>query len=51
VQATHLTANTYRVEGPIPDDEEWAFAPGSVVHCESRSFSDGEGLTAITLAG
>jgi hypothetical protein len=32
VKATKLTTDTYRIEGPIPDDEKWAFAPGSVVY-------------------
>jgi hypothetical protein len=50
VKATKLTTDTYRIEGPIPDDEEWAFAPGSVVRCERKSFSEGVGLAAIAHA-
>ena len=51
VKATRLSADTYRVEGEVPDREEWAFAPGTVVRCESKTFSEGEaGLTAIEVA-
>ena len=50
VPATQVSAGTYRVEGDMPDDEEWMFAPGSVVRCELRAFNDGEGLTAVGAA-
>ena len=51
VEAAPLSSDTYRVEGSMPDEEEWAFAPGSIVRCESRTFSGGEkGLTAVELA-
>lgn len=51
VEATPLSADTYRVEGEMPGDEEWAFPPGTVVRCESKTFSGGEaGLTAIEVA-
>ena len=48
VDATPLTKDTYRVEGVVPDGEEWSFAPGTVVVCEWKTFSDTEPkLTAI----
>lgn len=51
VEASHLKGDTYRVEGPVPEDEEWAFAPGTLVCCEPKTFSDGEnGLTAVSAA-
>ena len=51
VEATHIAADTYRVEGNVPDDEEWAFAPGTVVRCAHRTFSGDEtGLTATEVA-
>ena len=51
VEATPVSTETYRVEGQMPDDEEWAFAPGTVVRCESKTFSEGEArLTAIAVA-
>jgi hypothetical protein len=35
------------VNGPVPDDEQWEFEPGSCVLCETRVFQDGaEGLVA-----
>ena len=51
VEATSLSADTYRVEGEMPDGEKWAFAPGIVVRCELKTFNRGEvGLTAIEVA-
>ena len=51
VEATPVSTKTYRVEGEMPDDEEWAFAPGTVVSCESKTFSEGEArLMAIAVA-
>ena len=51
VEATHLSADRYRVEGKIPDHEEWAFAPGTTVRCEHKMFSSGVArLTAIEVA-
>ena len=52
VEATPMSQDTYRVEGHVPESEDWAFAPGTVVRCELKSFSGGEAeLTAIELAG
>ena len=51
VEATPVTNDTYRVEGEMEEDEEWAFAPGTVVRCEWTTFSGGErGLTAVAIA-
>ena len=50
VEATHLGADTYRVDGNVPEDEEWMFAPGSVVRCEPKTLSSGECLVAVKAA-
>lgn len=51
VEATLVSADTYRVDAEMPEGEEWAFAPGTVVHCERKALSGGEvGLTAIGAA-
>ena len=51
VMATPLTSGTYRVEGEVPEGEEWAFNPGAVVRCEWKEFTGGErALTAVALA-
>jgi hypothetical protein len=51
VEATPLTNETYRVEGEIPEGEEWLFAPGTVIRCEWKTLSDGDRLTAIGVVG
>jgi hypothetical protein len=46
-----LGTQFYKVEGEVPQDETWAFSPGSIVICEMRKFQSGEsGMTAIALA-
>ena len=51
VQAIHDHDDCYRVEGPVPDDEEWEFDPGATVICEWTTFADGQqGLLALRLA-
>ena len=51
VDATPLSADTYRVEGEMPAGEQWAFAPGTIVRCERKTFGGGEaGLTAVQVA-
>lgn len=51
VEATPMWWDTYRVEREMPDGEEWAFAPGHVVHCKLKTFSGGEvELTAVRIA-
>jgi hypothetical protein len=31
----------FRLTGPVPDGEAWAFGPGTVVRCSERTFADG----------
>jgi hypothetical protein len=52
VTAEHLSGGrVFRVIGPMPDDEAWAFAPGAVVVCERQVFQDGsQGTVAVVLA-
>lgn len=51
VNATPVSSDTYRIEGEMPDDEEWAFLPGSVVRCVDKTFTGGNvGVTAVALA-
>jgi len=46
-----LSADTYRVEGEVPEDEEWAFAPGTIVRGSYKTFSGGEvGIAAVEIA-
>ena len=52
VQATHLGADTYRIEPQHYDreDEAWQFPSGSIVRCHSHTFSGGQtGLAAFEL--
>jgi hypothetical protein len=48
VEASHLGGELYRVEGPVPEDEIWAFPPGVVVVCVIRTFSGGERALAAS---
>jgi hypothetical protein len=41
VEAEPLDNDRYRIVGPIPDDEEWAFAPGSIVIGSLSTFYGG----------
>lgn len=51
ITAERLGADTFRIIGPKPDDEEWAFAPGDVVRGMIKQFSDGQnGIVAIALS-
>jgi hypothetical protein len=51
VKATLISPNTYRIDGEIPDDEDWAFLPGAVVRCIEKTFTGGNvALTAVGLA-
>jgi hypothetical protein len=51
VTAERINGEAYRVRGPMPDDEEWAFAPGSVVTVAPRLFADGRsGIVAIAIS-
>ena len=46
VAAERLNQDTFRVRGPMPDDEQWAFAPGSVVAVAPQLFADGRSVIA-----
>ena len=49
VAAKWVRPDTFQVIGPMPDDEKWAFAPGSVVTVATQMFADGlSGLAAVT---
>jgi hypothetical protein len=53
VQAVHEFGSVYRLPqrlAPEMTGEVWAFPPGSLVHCETRNFSDGSGLVATRRA-
>jgi len=50
VEATPLSPDTYRVAGGQPEDEEWAFGSGSVVHCAWTTLSSGNVLAVIGIA-
>jgi hypothetical protein len=48
IQVETLPDNLYRVIGPVPSEEIWAFAPGSIVRGEPKIFGDGrEGIVAV----
>ena len=50
VAATPEGAGIYRLTGTQPEDEKWAFPPGSRVRCEPRPLSGGSELVAVALA-
>jgi hypothetical protein len=51
VTAQHLHDDVFRVIGPMPEDEKWAFPPGAVVMCKRQAFRDGsQGSVAVALA-
>jgi hypothetical protein len=51
VEATVMSDNIFRVEGPVPADEEWEFPPGSIVRCKLMTYADGgPWLTAVAVA-
>jgi hypothetical protein len=52
VSAERLSKDTFRIAGPMPDDEQWAFTPDSIVTVAHRHFADGNsGLVAQAKAG
>lgn len=52
VAAEQLNGVVFRVIGPMPDDEEWKFPPGSVVTGAPKVFRDGsQGTVAVVLRG
>jgi hypothetical protein len=51
VAASRLAEHVYVILGAMPDDETWAFPPGSRVRCETRRFGAGpQELVAVSLA-
>ena len=49
VKASSLGDRRFVVNGPLPDNEQWEFEPGSLVLCETPLFRDGtEALVATT---
>ncbi|SED80430.1 hypothetical protein SAMN05444161_4059 [Rhizobiales bacterium GAS191] len=51
VTAARINHEAFQVLGPMPDDEEWAFAPGSVVAVAPHLFVDGRsGFVAVAIS-
>jgi len=51
VAAKALDGGTYRILGPMPDGEQWAFTPGSIVSSQLQTFGNGEEQpVAVSLA-
>jgi hypothetical protein len=51
VSAERMSDGTFRVCGPIPDEEQWAYQPGGRVVVRDRAFSGGQtALVAERLA-
>jgi hypothetical protein len=51
VNAMRVGPGVFRLGGPVPRGEYWAFAPGELVRCAMRVFSGGEqGLAALERA-
>lgn len=48
--AALLSGTTYKVLGPVVEDETWEFPRGAIVGCESRKLSDGPALVAVARA-
>jgi hypothetical protein len=42
VDAERIEVNAFRILGPQPDHEKWAFPPGAVVSVLPKPFSSGE---------
>jgi hypothetical protein len=49
VAAAHEADDSYLLPDEQPDDETWAFPPGSRVHCERRTLSGTSELVAVSL--
>lgn len=48
VAAERLGPELFRLMGPVPADETWAFQPGEVVVCRECGFASGaRGLIAV----
>jgi hypothetical protein len=42
VEGTPVGSETFRVEGEMPEGEEWAFISGTIVRCERSAVSGAE---------
>jgi hypothetical protein len=50
VQAEDLGNGVFRLVGPIPEGEVWAFQPGDTIRCSEKLFADGrKGMVATAL--
>jgi hypothetical protein len=51
VQAERLTDGRFRLLGSQPEDQEWRFAPGSIVAVQRKVFSGGsDGLVIVAIS-
>jgi hypothetical protein len=50
VAALHVRDGVYRLSDVAPEEERWAFPPGSLVRVEERELSDGRFLVACAAA-
>ena len=51
IQAQRLDGARFRVLGPMPSDQEWAFAPGAIVDTGEKTFSGGaRGIVALAIS-
>jgi hypothetical protein len=51
--AEPVGGDVFRIVAPddyAPDQEDWKFAPGSLVRCKHAALEDGEYLIAVSLA-
>jgi hypothetical protein len=51
VAATREAPGVYRLPVAKPDDEAWAYSPGSCVRVEWQLLAEGQQLVAVALAG
>jgi hypothetical protein len=49
VGAEQVGPDLFVVAGPVPDEEEWAYPPGSLVRCEPRQLSGDFGRIETSL--
>lgn len=47
VRAEHLGRDYYRITEPMPESEQWEYAPGQVVRCRKKNLSSGKALVAV----
>jgi hypothetical protein len=49
VKAERMSDDTFRVLGPVPETEEWAFPPGTIVRCRYQTLSGDFGVSVKRL--